>query len=162
MLKDGEDKYGDVTLVRSSILNLLPLLIGTGTDYGFYENLYFCNECYDGVNTNFGSIIHELRRMNLLFKADIQRYDLMENMMEGYHCNREYSEKIFEESTFRHLVNWDPIILTQVMNLCDEALPLHLAARNFDGIVAFSIVLELGINIFAPNSGFFPTSKAIA
>ncbi len=48
------------------------------------------------------------------------------------------------------------------MNRYADALPLHLAVRNFDEIVAFSIVLELGKKHYPTKLGFiFNMAKEI-
>jgi hypothetical protein len=87
----------------------------------------------------------QLRKIGLLQKEDIQRYDLLRTWCTQY--------GYFVEKRFRFLVEWDPTLLTQTDRY--GSLPIHYVA-NFSSVEsnqAIQLALEYGIRYYSRNKG---------
>jgi hypothetical protein len=89
-------------------------------------------------------VLTELRKMGLLKKIDIIRYNLL-NLV----CHQYY---YFAEKQFRFLVEWDPNSLWK-KNRYDGRLPLHHAALH-RAMQGFQFVFEYGLFYFPNKEGF--------
>ena len=99
------------------------------------------------VDEKYLQVLIQLRKMGLLKKEDIQRYDLL-NMLctRNTLCNQDY----FSEKRFRFLVQWDPTPLIKAD--VTGHLPIHIVAF-YSLIRSFQIAFESGIRYYPKKKG---------
>ena len=113
--------------------------------------LEFCDECQP---INYTGMLDEFRSMDLFFKEDIQRFHLVDYLLDGFDCTNCDGE-FFAEMRFRYLIDWDPQSLTtEDHRRHDGELALHRSVTNFEEFGVFPIVLELGLKHFPTKLGF--------
>ena len=126
----------------------------TMLEYGIIASqINYCKECHP---IDFRDTMKEFRDRNLFFKEDIQGFNVVENILVGScyctNCRMEF----LREPKFRYFAHWDPMVLS-IEDSVDPPggdLPLHQSTENFDTHLAFSAVLELGIQHFPTKFGF--------
>ncbi|OEU09154.1 hypothetical protein FRACYDRAFT_249072 [Fragilariopsis cylindrus CCMP1102] len=104
---------------------------------------------HEAVDDKFLQVLIQLRKLGLLKKEDIQRYDLLHCL-----CGEDY----FAEKRLRFLVEWDPNALTQTDRF--GHVPLDYMVRSIQG---FESVFEYGIRYFPKKKGIsllFHTSNS--
>jgi hypothetical protein len=84
-------------------------------------------------------VLLKLRKIGLLKKEDIQRYELLKQL-----ANLNY----FADKRFRFLVEWDPNALIQTSE--DGWVPLYYSSTHIQG---FQLVFEYGIRYFPKKKG---------
>jgi hypothetical protein len=96
------------------------------------------------VDDKYLEVLIQLRKMGLLMKEDIQRYDLLNDLCGDIHCY------FFAEKRFQFLVEWDPSALNHPDGHGD--LPLHDAVQH-SSIRGFQLVFEYGIRYLPEKKG---------
>jgi hypothetical protein len=127
--------------------------IYSNQDNNAFENLMRCyrptqlgTECHEPVDDKYLHVLIQLRKMGLLKKEDIQRYDLINKL-----CSQVW---YFAEKQFRFLVEWDPSALIKP-NIYG-GLPIGYVAiiTKYDSSIrGFQLVFEYGIRYFSKNKG---------
>ncbi|OEU11348.1 hypothetical protein FRACYDRAFT_245680 [Fragilariopsis cylindrus CCMP1102] len=128
-----EDKRGGLLCLDRDGYNVLQHLMLTVET--IVENL---EEKYRVIDDKYLQVLIQLRKLGLLKKEDIQRYDLLH-----YLCRVDY----FAEKRLRFLVEWDPNALTQT-----DIFGQRVNAPTIQG---FQFVFEYGIR-------YFPNKKGIS
>ncbi|MGK3741079.1 MAG: hypothetical protein ACI8RD_011437 [Bacillariaceae sp.] len=113
-------------------------------------------EHHELVDEKYLQVLIQLRKMGLLKKEDIQRYDLLSMLCKrSTLCKQDY----FSEKRFRFLVEWDPKSLTQTDRY--GSLPIHYVAQS-SSVESFQLVFEYGIRYYPKDKGInllFRTDK---
>jgi len=135
-----------------------------------------CNERYykptdveyqQKVDTKRLDVLISLREHNLMLKGDIEKYSLLETVI---------NEKIFATQRFNYLIEWDPSLLSKPVlrfddfssnNTTSVILPLHLASMKLSTSLAqssntalvtsidmFRTIFELGYKYYPKEMGF--------
>jgi hypothetical protein len=128
-----EDERGGLLCLDRDCDNVLQHLMRTVET--IVENL---EEKYRVIDDKYLQVLMQLRKLGLLKKEDIQRYDLLH-----YLCRGDY----FTEKRLRFLVEWDPNALTQAGIF--GQVPLDLVGS----IQGFQVVFEYGIRYFPKKKG---------
>jgi hypothetical protein len=100
-------------------------------------------EHHEHVDDIYLQVLVQLRRMGLLKKEDIQRYDLLNQL-----C---WQDSYSPEKRFRFLVEWDPSALLHPDK--HGFVPLHCAAGTYSSIQEFLLVFEYGIRYYPKMKG---------
>ncbi|OEU12976.1 hypothetical protein FRACYDRAFT_243278 [Fragilariopsis cylindrus CCMP1102] len=100
-------------------------------------------EYHEHIDDKYLQVLIQLRKMGLLKKEDIQKYDLLNDLS----CHYFHSG----EKRFRFLVQWDPSALTHTTEYSN--LPLRSSYLNRDSIRGFQSIFEYGIHYFPKKKG---------
>ncbi|OEU07581.1 hypothetical protein FRACYDRAFT_251003 [Fragilariopsis cylindrus CCMP1102] len=103
---------------------------------------------HEYIDTKYLQVLIQLRKLGLLKKEDIQRYDLLHNLCNGKSYSAEKRYHYFAENRFKFLVEWDPSALTQTYH--DGQLPMHHAIFSIQG---FRLVFAAGIHYYPKKKG---------
>ena len=107
------------------------------------DNRLYTREHHESVDDKYLRILVQLRKMGLLKKEDIQRYEMLHKLCDQFFY--------FAEKRFRFLVEWDPSALLYP-NVAMRSIPLHCAAYNYS-LRGFQLVYEYGIRYYPKNKG---------
>jgi hypothetical protein len=112
-------------------------------------------EHHEHIDDTYLQVLIQLRKMGLLKKEDIQKYELLNDLSCHYFSNG--------EKRFRFLVEWDPSALTHTTIYA--YLPIHSSSLylNRSSIRGFQSIFEYGIHYFPKKKGinllFIKTNK---
>ena len=133
-----EDERGGLLCEYTGGDNILHLLMYTDqTILTDQTTKRHHQEQHEVVEDKFFQVLIKLRQLDLLKKEDIQSYDLLHKLCQGY---------FFPEKRFKMLVEWDPNALTQTDRFGE--LPFNEAT-----IQGFRFVFEYGIRYFPKKKG---------